>query len=200
MSISTIWDKLSMAATSAVFIALGTVSAAPASAITFNFLGSFGDAPSFAGSITLDNDFLDTFIENSFKGLGFELKEPNLRAFDPSGSFSLTVDGNTISSSSGLTIRRYVALNGPLAISRGFFTRIGTNFDLYIAPDQCLQGLVCSGGLFFENLGSFDFPVTASNEPPTPNPVPEPTAAIALGVIGASMLIRKRKLSSSPHA
>ncbi len=198
MSISIIWKKLSMATASAIFI-VGTVNAAPASAITFSFQGNLDtDGTPFNGSVTVDDDILTPFIK---------IFDPDISTFDPEGIFSLKV-GDTTVSARGFSLGFVGVYNGgrPAGLGGSFqFLNIqpSSRYSLLIAPFGCSQRLACFGALsdaesptYYDKFVAYDFPVTVSNS----KSVPEPTAAIALGVMGAAMLIRKRKLSSSPHA
>ncbi len=194
--------RLSMAALGSAFI-VGTVGSVPASAVTLSFQGNLqSDGTPFQGSVTADDDFLRTFAENNFRGDGVEIRGDSHRASDPSGSVSLTVGSNTYSVE-GLDAYPYVALNGPLAISRGFGTSL-PGFFLYVTlPASCVNEdfTTCTGSLLI-NSGmpeALNFPLIPTNT----EPVPEPTSAIgelALGVTVAFMLVRKRKISSSRSA
>lgn len=194
---STIIKQLTIAAASTAFI-VGIVGAAPGGAVTLSFQGNLqSDGTPFQGSVTADDDFLRTFVENNFRG-EYELQSFNFPAFDPSGSVSLTVGSTTISSE-GLSAQAYVALNQELAISRGFYlTQPLQGFALYIQlPSSCVNGgfTGCTGTLF-RNTGYLEarfFPLTPLNV----KPVPEPTGTIgeiALGMVGALMLMRKKKI------
>jgi hypothetical protein len=169
----------------------------------FSFQGNLdtGGTP-FNGSVTVDDDIFGYIIKI--------FKTPNMLTptiFDPNGIFSLKV-GDTMVNDGGLFLSIFQAYNGgrPAGLGNSFeFLNIRTSsrYSLLIAPFECSQELACFGALndalspeYYDKIVAYEFPVTASNS----KSVSEPTAAIALGVIGASMLIRKRKLSSSPQA
>ncbi|MEW5859614.1 MAG: PEP-CTERM sorting domain-containing protein [Cyanobacteriota bacterium] len=212
MSTSTMWNKLSMAV-SAAFLALGTVNLAPANAITFNFQGDL-DGNSVEGSYTVADDILEFLVSD------VRIQDPYLEVENPLEFFSLSVNGNNIFSGkpSNSSLTSLIPVNQVFAFRE--VLRLGVqddffNFGLSVATadegpkEPVAQCLVkeCQGFTLFALGGGSGVPpgVTGggfvSHKPVNvAEPVPEPTAAIALGVIGASMLIRKRKLSSSPHA
>ena len=200
MSASTMWKKLSMAV-SAAFLALGTVNAAPASAITFSFQGNLDtDGTPFNGSVIVNDDILTPFIK---------IFDTDISTFDAEGIFSLKVGATTVSVR-GFSLGFVGVYNGgrPAGLGNSFqFLNIqsSSRYSLLIAPFGCSQRRACFGALSdaespmdYNNFVAYEFPVTVSKS--NSKSVPEPTAAIALSLIGASMLIRKRKLSSSPHA
>lgn len=218
MSTSTMWKKLSMAV-SAAFLALGTVNLAPANAITFNFQGDVaidGAINSLEGSYTVADEILEFLVSD------VRIQDPYLQVENPLEFFSLSVNGDNIFSGkpSNSSLTSLIPVNQVFAfrevlrldVQDDFFAlqlSVATADEGPIEPvAQCLvkecQGFTIFG--FGSGIG-MGFPpgVTGggfvSHKPVNAaEPVPEPTAAIALGVIGASMLIRKRKLSSSPHA
>jgi hypothetical protein len=212
------WKKLSMAV-SAAFVALGTVNLAPANAITFNFQGDVaidGAINSLEGSYTVADEILEFLVSD------VRIQDPYLQVENPLEFFSLSVNGNNIFSGKPLnsSLTSLIPVNGVfsfrevlgLSVQDYFF-----DFRLSVATadegpnEPVAQCLVkeCQGFTIFALGGGsgMGFPPAVTGEgfvshKPVnlPAPVPEPTPAIALGAIGASMLIRKRKLSSSPHA
>ncbi len=205
MSISTMWKKLSMAV-SAAFLALGTVNLAPANAITFNFQGNL-DGDSVEGTYTVADDILEFLVSD------VRIQNPYLEVENPFDFFSLSVNGNNIFSGkpSNSSLTSLIPVNQVFAFREVLRLNVKeTNLDFQLSVATADEGprepvaqcLVkeCQGFTIFSvsGLGAGGF---VSHKPVNVvESVPEPTAAIALGVIGASMLIRKRKLSSSPHA
>ncbi|MBD1836834.1 PEP-CTERM sorting domain-containing protein [Coleofasciculus sp. FACHB-64] len=216
MSISTTWNKLSMAVAGATLI-VGTFHSAPANAITFKFQGDAEDAGSVEGSYTVADDILKTLVSD------VRIQAPFLQVENPLDFFSFTVNGNNIFSGkpSYSSLTSLIPVNGVFAFrevlrldvidDRGLFFAfkldVATADEGLIEPvDQCLVK-ECQGFLGFALGGGINSPpgvIGGGFVPHKPvndvESVPEPTAAIALGIIGASMLIRKRKLSSSLHA
>ena len=191
--LTSVWvNKLSTAILGTAFITFGTISANPANAINFKFEGSFNDDTLIKGKASLNTEFLNSLVQRCFNGLELICNEREF--FDPSGSYSLTVGEKSLSSSSGLTVSPFVALNTPWAeLGRGFVTLIG-DYQLSINPDGCLAGSTCEGILFGPrsdgNLDLAFIPVTTEN----PESVPEPTATLSLSVVGALILMRKGKI------
>ena len=204
MSTSTMWKKLSMAV-SAACVALGTVNLAPANAITFNFQGNL-DGDSVEGTYTVADEILYLLVSDVWIGNYLDVKNP----FD---FFSLSVNGNNIFSGKPLnsSLTSLIPVNGVFAFRE--LLRLDVQDEFFVLrlsvatadegpKEPVAQCLVkeCQGFTIFSvpGLGAGGF---VSHKPVNVvESVPEPTAAIALGVIGASMLIRKRKLSSSPQA
>ena len=214
MSISTMWEKLSIAV-SAAFVGLGTVNLAPANAITFNFQGDVainGLVNSLEGSYTVADDILEFLVSD------VRIQDPYLQVENPLDFFSLSVNGNNIFSGkpSNSSLTSLIPVNGVFALRELLRLDVQDEFfvlQLSVATadegpkEPVAQCLVkeCQGFTIF-GFGSRTLPGVLgegflSHKPVNvAESVPEPTAAIALGVIGASMLIRKRKLSSSSHA
>ncbi|MBD2743734.1 PEP-CTERM sorting domain-containing protein [Coleofasciculus sp. FACHB-1120] len=214
MSTSTMWKKLSMAV-SAAFLALGTVNLAPANAITFNFQGDVaidGAINSLEGSYTVADDLLEFLVSD------VRIQDPYLQVENPLEFFSLSVNGNNVFSGkpSNSSLTSLIPVNGVFSFRE--LLRLDVQDDFFVlrlsvatadnGPDEPVaQCLVkeCQGFTIF-GFGSGSLPGVlgdgfVSHKPVNvAEPVPEPTVAIALGLIGASMLIRKRKLSSSSHA
>ena len=218
--------KLSMVAAGAAFMAVGTIGAASASAATINFNGAvasygtyqlegtaFAGATAgtpFEGSIKVDDNIV-TSVLNSFNG--FLGTTPAGTAFDPSGIFSLTI-GNTTVSDVGLDLKSFIVLMessgrdiggrdisitvaNPSSPSSDFSLLFGSG-DLSVEPAKCLEGIVCKGLLVRNGLSSSGgvggiFPVTFSST----QSVPEPTAVLALGMVGGLMLARRARTSSA---
>jgi hypothetical protein len=214
MSTSTMWKKLSMAV-SAAFVALGTVNLAPANAITFNFQGDVaidGAINSLEGSYTVADDILEFLVSD------VRIQDPYLQVENPLEFFSLSVNGNNLFSGkpSNSSLTSLIPVNGVFSFRE--LLRLDVQDDFFVLQlsvatadegprEPVTQCLVkeCQGFTIF-GFGSRTLPGVlgegfVSHKPVNiAESVPEPTAAIALGVIGASMLIRKRKLSSSSHA
>ncbi|MBD1879693.1 PEP-CTERM sorting domain-containing protein [Coleofasciculus sp. FACHB-T130] len=204
MSTSTMWKKLSIAV-SAAFLALGTVNLAPANAITFNFQGNL-DGDSVEGTYTVADEILDLLVSDVRIGNYLDVKNP----FD---FFSLSVNGNNIFSGkpSDSSLTSLIPVNQVFAFREVLRLDVNdTNFDFQLSVatgdngprEPVAQCLVkeCQGFTIFSVSGVNGSGFVSHKPVNVPESVPEPTAAIALGVIGASMLIRKRKLSSSPQA
>ncbi|MBD1897424.1 MULTISPECIES: PEP-CTERM sorting domain-containing protein [unclassified Coleofasciculus] len=204
MSTSTMWKKLSIAV-SAAFLALGTVNLAPANAITFNFQGNL-DGDSVEGTYTVADEILDLLVSDVRIGNYLDVKNP----FD---FFSLSVNGNNIFSGkpSDSSLTSLIPVNQVFAFREVLRLNVKeTNLDFQLSVATADQGprepvsqcLVkeCQGFTVFTAPGVNGYGFVSHKPVNVVESVPEPTAAIALGVIGASMLIRKRKLSSSPQA
>ncbi|HEY9297560.1 MAG TPA: PEP-CTERM sorting domain-containing protein [Phormidium sp.] len=214
MSISNLMKKLSIAATGVAFLGLGTVGADSAKAITFNFSDTVRNV-AVEGTATINDALLAQVLaqEPSYEyNAGF----PDAVEF-----LEFSLGGTTIFSGIPSSSRILSAIDGVGAFAGKFLIfggedkylgnpfRISLGFPL--PAERCLQEK-CSGIVKFDGLYDF-FPIDPENpsdkygiygaisvEPAIAKSVPEPSAAIALSLIGVSILIRKRKVLSSQRA
>lgn len=195
MSTSTMWNQLSMTVISA-FVALGTINLSPANAITFNFQGEFEDGRTIEGSYGINEDIFEEVATTP----PFSTDLDVVLDF-----FSLTVDGINIFNGVPEIARlnNNIVLNGnPLVFKDVYLSvpQLQFTLGLDVPAESCLVGECMGVVAYFKDIPTDSFPYADVIQKPVNDveSVPEPTAAIALGVIGTSMLIRKRKLSSSP--
>lgn len=179
----------------ATLLSLGILPPLTTQAMTLQFEGiynTYSDDPiseiPFSGEVTVDEDLLQTLLENSLDGLVLISGQP---VFDPSAVLKIDFGGIPFENK-GLDIRPFVALNGPFTLLTAGVRMTSSDFTLSV-NSRCVQNGECKGILSKNDLaspiGGYDFPIWRVTE--DSQSVPEPTALLGLGAIGI-LLFRKR--------
>ncbi|HEY9851492.1 MAG TPA: PEP-CTERM sorting domain-containing protein [Leptolyngbyaceae cyanobacterium] len=192
MSASSLMKKVSSAIAGVAFFAMGTVSAAPANAITFKFQGNFFGVIPVESSYTLDDAIFDEVINSPTNGF----------AENALLDFSLFVRGN-VPDSSGVHSSELTSWGDRFSLQvrtnqtveyGGLYSPYAYLLSLSVhAPDgkplSACKVMECQGSALVGGKGGISGDIL--NVPV--KSVPEPSVAIALGLTSTFMLMRKRK-------
>lgn len=171
----------------------GTILAAPAAAISFNFSGAMEDGRAIEGSYSLD--------ENIFREAA-QAPPYTFEAENPLDFFSLTIGGQNIftgTPSSSVLHNIIVSNASPLVFKHIYINVPEVSFTLGLdAPAEKCLVQECRGVVaYFRDIPSEGSPFGNINQTPAKaETVPEPTVAIALVLVGGLML-RKNQITSA---
>lgn len=218
---------LSLFTVGAALLTLETVGAAPASAITFTLKGELKSIieedpglGAFEGSYMISDEVIEELLQQPLDPNDPSSFDPNARRLsDVVSSISLTGEliNREATPPSDSSITTYLAdeddpfpFGTPVLAVNVLQNLVSADppifdvfsFDLEVSGEpnleQCLVG-ECVGFAHYAYPEIPGYKGTISQVPTDAESVPEPAGAIALGVVGTTMLLQKRKTLGTRH-